>query len=314
MSALQRLGLATNAPSEEARSTTQSQTEGAFGFKWSRRETYESPAFQAATRNWLLERYCGGDERVVASWLQGGGKLILDAGCGAGNPALLLFGEHLEANDYLGVDISSAIDVARQRFADARYPGDFLRADLMRLPIPNASVDLVLSEGVLHHTDNTESALTAVTRKVKPGGRVMFYVYAKKAPLREYADDHVRAQIRDLSDAEAWDALLPLTRFGIALGELGATVTVPEDVPQLGIKKGQYDLQRLIYWHFCKLYYRPEFTESETNHINFDWYRPLNCHRHTPEEVLAWCEKLGLEIERLDVQESGITVVAAKLS
>lgn len=312
MSALQRLGLATNLPSEDARSTTQSQTAEAFGFKWGRRETYESPAFQAATRTWLIERYCGGDERVIASWLKGGGRVILDVGCGAGNPALLLFGEFLQCNDYLGVDISSSIDVARQRFADAGYPGDFLRADVMRLPIPDASVDLALSEGVLHHTDNTELALTAMTRKVKVGGRVMFYVYAKKAPLREYADDHVRAQIQNLSDIEAWDALLPLTRLGIALGRLGATVSVPDDVPQLGIKKGEYDLQRLIYWHFCKLYYRAEFTESETNHINFDWYRPLNCHRHTPDEVSSWCETLGLEIERLDVQESGITVVATK--
>lgn len=314
MSALQRLGLDPKALSQQARSTAQAQTEEAFGFKWEKRATYESPAFQSTTRAWLLKRYCGGDERMVESWLGGGGRLILDAGCGAGNPALLLFGEYLKSNDYLGVDISSAIDVARRRFADAGYPGDFLRADLMHLPIPDASVDLVLSEGVLHHTDDTEAALAAVVRKVKAGGRVMFYVYAKKAPLREFADDHVRAQIRNMSDTEAWDALLPLTRFGIALGRLGATVDVTEDVPQLGIKKGQYDLQRLIYWHFCKLYYRPEFTESEINHINFDWYRPLNCHRHTPEEVQAWCQRLGLTIERRDVQESGITVVATRAS
>jgi len=312
VSALQRLGIDPLVSMPSPGSTAQTQTENAFGFKWSQRATYESPTFQAATRTWLLERYCGGDERVVGTWLGGGGRLILDAGCGAGNPALLLFGEHLKSNDYLGVDISSAIDVARQRFSELGLPGDFLRANLMELPVPDGSIDLALSEGVLHHTDNTAAALAAVVRKVKVGGRVMFYVYAKKAPLREFADDHIRSEIRALTDAEAWDALMPLTRLGMALGQLGATVNIPDDVPQLGIKKGQYDLQRFIYWHFCKMYYREDFSEAENNHVNFDWYRPLNSHRHTPEEVRAWCDRLHLAIERLDIQEAGITVVAIR--
>ena len=35
----------------------------------------------------------------------------------AATGALLLFGDHLSRNDYLGVDISSAGEVARSRFA-----------------------------------------------------------------------------------------------------------------------------------------------------------------------------------------------------
>ncbi len=46
------------------------------------------------------------------------------------------------------------------------------------------------------------------------------------------------------------------------------------------------------------------------NHVNFDWFRPLNCHRQTPDEVRQWCQEAGLEIERMDLQEAGITVVA----
>ena len=48
------------------------------------------------------------------------------------------------------------------------------------------------------------------------------------------------------------------------------------------------------------------------NHINFDWFRPLNCHRHTPEEVKGFCDRAGLEIEHFNVQEAGITIVARK--
>jgi SAM-dependent methyltransferase len=223
---------------------------------------------------------------------------------------LLLFGERLRAHDYLGVDISSAVDVARQRFAERNIPGDFFRHDLVTLPIPDRSVDLMFSEGVLHHTDNTELAMKALARKVRPGGRFAFYVYAKKAVIREFTDDYVRDVLKTLSDEEAWRALEPLTKLGMALGGLQATIEVTEDIPFLGIKKGTLDLQRFFYWNVCKLYYRSDWTLEEMNHVNFDWFRPLNCRRQTPEEVRRWCEEIGFVIERFDVQDAGITVVA----
>ena len=60
------------------------------------------------------------------------------------------------------------------------------------------------------------------------------------------------------------------------------------------------------------MYYRPEYSFDEINHINFDWFRPLNCHRHTPEEIKRYCEEAKLTIEHMNIQEAGITVVAVK--
>ena len=54
---------------------------------------------------------------------------------------------------------------------------------------------------------------------------------------------------------EAWEAIVPLTRLGQALGELDAVVDVPEDVELLGIPAGPIDVQRLFYWHVVKAYY-----------------------------------------------------------
>jgi len=295
-----------------ATSDAQRQTEAAFGFKWKKRETYESDAMRGAARDWLFARYCGGDPALLDSWLAGGRKTILDAGCGAGFSALLLFGDHLRHHDYIGVDISEAANVARERFREQGYPGTFHQNDLFDMPVADGSADMVFSEGVLHHTDSTERALKAVARKLKPGGRFLFYVYAKKALVREFTDDAVRQALRPLSDEEAWAALAPLTKLGIALGELGVEIDVPEDIPYLGIKAGKMDLQRFFYWNVCKLYYRPEFTFDEMNHINFDWFRPLNCRRQTPDEVRQWCDEAELDIERMDVQEAGITVVAVR--
>jgi arsenite methyltransferase len=50
------------------------------------------------------------------------------------------------------------------------------------------------------------------------------------------------------------------------------------------------------------------------NHTNFDWYRPLNCHRFTPEEIKQWLKKLKLCPVRFVVQDAGITVIAKKES
>ncbi|MDP9200814.1 MAG: class I SAM-dependent methyltransferase [Gemmatimonadota bacterium] len=291
-------------------SEAQRQTESTFGFKWAKRETYESEAMRNTAREWLFERYCGGDPAVLAEWLSGGRKKILDAGCGAGFSAMLFFADHLRNHDYIGADISDAANVARERFREAGYPGTFIKRDLLDLPIGDDSLDMIFSEGVLHHTDSTEGAIKALAPKLREGGRFLFYVYAKKAVVREFTDDAIRDSLRSLSDEDAWKALEPLTKLGIALGELGAELMVPADIPYLGIKAGRLDLQRFFYWNVCKVYYRPEFTLDEMNHINFDWFRPLNCHRQTPEEVSRWCEEARMEIEHMDVQQAGITVVA----
>jgi SAM-dependent methyltransferase len=313
VSALRRLGLSAAAlASREVASAAQEQTRDAFAFKWAQRHTYESDAVKANARAWLVDRYCEGDVTRLDAWLAGERKLVLDAGCGSGFTALLLFGERLKGCDYLGVDISSAVDVARRRFSEAGLPGEFLQADLMNLPIPDAAVDLIYSEGVLHHTDSTERAIHALARKLKTGGRFAFYVYARKAALREFSDDYIRQLLRDMSDEEAWQAIGPLTRLGMALGRLNVEIDVPEDIPLLGIKKGRLDIQRFIYWNVCKLYYRPEYSFDEMNHVNFDWFRPLNCHRHTPEELECWVRDAGMRMERLKAEEAGITVIAVK--
>lgn len=313
MSALKRLGITVHQDTPGKRySREQNQTAKCFDFKWSKRETYESEGMKQLSENWLLERYCSGERKKLEEWLAGGPKIILDAGCGSGYSALIFFGDLLKEHDYLGVDISSAVNVAETRFKEMGYPGDFMHVSIMDLPLPDKSLDLVFCEGVLHHTDSVEEGIKYLARKLKDGGRLLFYVYAKKAVIREFTDDHIRDWIKDMEDEKAWEALKPLTKLGIALGKMRLEIEVPEDIPFLGIKKGKMDLQRFFYWNICKMFYSPELTLEEMNHINFDWYRPLNCHRHTPQEVEIFCERAKLQVEHMDIQNSGITVVALK--
>lgn len=293
-------------------SPEQAQTEETFSFKWSKRETYASPEVRSEWRRWLLEKYFDNDSEGPAKFLGSRPLRILDAGCGAGISALLLFGDALANHDYVGVDISDSVIEARRNFELAGVSGTFVQASLTDLPEDLGTFDLIFSEGVLHHTDSVADTLTHITSRLRPGGRIAFYVYARKAPIREFTDDFVREQIASLSDEEAWEALLPLSKLGKALGELNVNVDVPEDIEILGIEKGKYDLQRLFFYKVCKAYYRPEYSIEEMNHINFDWFRPQNCHRHTTQEVRTMCEVSGLRIQRLHEEASGITVIAKR--
>lgn len=292
-------------------SDTQAETAEMFGFKWTQEDTFTRPEALEKMRGWLESRY----GRVAgASWWADHGEqpLVLDAGCGAAVSGLEVFGEMGDRIRYLGADITPAVDVARRRAAERGLNAGFLQADLTDLPLEPGSVDVIFSEGVLHHTDSTERALKAVARLLRPGGRILFYVYRRKSLIREFTDDAIRERLQQMTPEEAWRALEPLTKLGIALGELGVEVDVPEDVDLLGIKAGRVNLQRLFYYDVFKAYYDPEMTFGEMHHINFDWYAPVNAHRQSEEEVRAWCAEAGLDVEHEDVHPSGITVIARK--
>ncbi len=295
----------------ELHSDAQAQTEETFGFKWQKRDTFESPASLARMREWLVQRY---GDMGAAAWLADADyqPLVLDAGCGAGMSALELFAPVAERIRYLGVDISAAVDVARARFQEQGLAAGFVQADISRLPFAPASVDVIFSEGVLHHTDSTERAFKSLAPLLKPGGRFMLYVSRRKGPIREFTDDHLRDLLRSMSPEEGWRALEPLTRLGIALGELNAEIDIPEPIDLLNIPAGRINVQRLFYWHVAKMFYRPDLSLDEMNHINFDWYAPANAHRQSVEDVRRWCAESGLDIEREVEEEAGITVIARR--
>ena len=292
------------------RDGNQEQTSRSFGYKWGQRDTYESPAMLAQARAWLQKRHGFASLEALRDYFAGR-RSILDAGCGSGFSASLWMDPGWRGGTWVGADISEAIDVAKVRLG--WIPGtSFVQADILNLPFPAGAFDTIFSEGVMHHTPSTERALKALARHLSPGGDFLFYVYRKKAPLREFADDHIRAIVSALPPEAAWEALRPLTRLGQALAELNVQVDVPEDVPLLGIKAGRHDIQRLIYWHFAKMFWSAPLSLEENNHVNFDWYHPRYAHRQTEEEVRRWCAEAGLDIRRFDLDDAGFTVRATR--
>jgi SAM-dependent methyltransferase len=103
------------------------------------------------------------------------GRRVLDLGCGNG---YVLSRYAKEGAKVYGVDLTeTGIELCRRRFELSGLNGHFTVGSAEDLPYPDNAFDVVCSMGVLHHTPDTEVAVSEVFRVLKPGGRliVMFY-------------------------------------------------------------------------------------------------------------------------------------------
>lgn len=102
---------------------------------------------------------------------------LLDLGCGEGRHALAAYWFGV-ARQVVAVDINAQdLATARSRKKDFPQPDpakscDFLRADGLRLPFPDATFDAVICSEVLEHIPRYEKMLGEIQRVLKPGGRL----------------------------------------------------------------------------------------------------------------------------------------------
>jgi SAM-dependent methyltransferase len=97
-----------------------------------------------------------------------------DIGCGSGRWARLVAPR---VGRLIACDASAeALAVARRNLAD-HHNVDFELADIERLPLADASLDFAYCLGVLHHLPDTQRALAAIARKLKPGAPLLVYIY-----------------------------------------------------------------------------------------------------------------------------------------
>ena len=82
---------------------------------------------------------------------------------------------------------------------------------------------------MFHHTPSTKKALFSAARVLKKEGNLLFYVYRKKGPVREFTDDFIRKEISHLSHDEALETMRSLTLLGKALSDLHIEVEVEKD-------------------------------------------------------------------------------------
>jgi SAM-dependent methyltransferase len=105
------------------------------------------------------------------------GALVLEAGCGTGQ--LSNFLGMRWGRDVFGTDIClNSLKLAQGfRAKNGIQNAAFLQMNLFRPVFRPASFDLVICNGVLHHTSDPSTGFRSIARLVKPGGFVVVGLY-----------------------------------------------------------------------------------------------------------------------------------------
>lgn len=103
---------------------------------------------------------------------------VIDVGCGTGHRVMPM-AQHFGAKEYVGFDHSTrSLEVARALKQELRFEGaSLVEGDIFKLPYPDASFDVVISQGVLHHTSDPYRAFQELVRICRPGGFINIYLY-----------------------------------------------------------------------------------------------------------------------------------------
>ena len=102
------------------------------------------------------------------------GSIVLDLGCGAGTDLLIAAQMTGAAGRVIGVDMTaSMLDRARASAAEMGVTNAELHESLIEaLPLDDASVDVVISNGVIDLVPDKDAVLDEIDRVLRPGGRL----------------------------------------------------------------------------------------------------------------------------------------------
>ena len=115
------------------------------------------------------------------------GDTVLDIGSGSGTDALIAAMLTGPTGTVYGLDITQAMREKFQRNAEAMKLAyvRVIEGNAEQIPLPDASVDVVTSNGVLNLVPDKPAAFGEIARVLKPGGRLQIADIALRVPASE---------------------------------------------------------------------------------------------------------------------------------
>ena len=142
------------------------------GREWARTLAYPEPELSNVP-DATVESFAG----VANHWLLGRvepGSVVLDLGCGAGTDLLIAAQMTGPAGRVIGVDMTGAM--LERADASAREMGlanvELHESLIETLPVDDASVDVVISNGVIDLVPDKDAVFDEIDRILRPGGRM----------------------------------------------------------------------------------------------------------------------------------------------
>jgi ubiquinone/menaquinone biosynthesis C-methylase UbiE len=133
------------------------------------------------------------------------GQVCLDLGSGRGTDVLRLAEAVGPTGHAYGIDVADAmLEKARRTAAKLGVANaTFLRSTFDRIPLPDGSVDWIVSNCALNHAPDKPAVWREIARVLRPGGRfVVSDIYAAEEIAPEHASDPALV-------AECWAGAIP---------------------------------------------------------------------------------------------------------
>jgi SAM-dependent methyltransferase len=150
-----------------ASSCCSSDGDGAFG------EARYSQTDRAALPSTAIEASLGcGNPTAVADLAEG--EVVLDLGSGGGIDVLLSARRVGPSGKAYGVDMTDEmLELARRNAAAAGVGNvEFVKGEIEAIPLPDATVDVVISNCVINLSTDKPAVFREVHRVLRPGGRI----------------------------------------------------------------------------------------------------------------------------------------------
>lgn len=137
-------------------------------------ELYEPESAEGATADAVAASLGCGVPTAVADLHPG--EIVLDLGSGAGADVLISARRVGPGGRVIGLDMTDEmLDLARRNAAEAGAGNvEFLKGYLEEIPLPDDSVDVVISNCVLNLAADKNVVLREAARVLRPGGRLAF--------------------------------------------------------------------------------------------------------------------------------------------